>query len=340
MRAFFVLARLRALEVLRQPSSALFMLGFPAILLLVLGGVFANGHPFERRRIALVEGRATAAEVEALTRTLTAHDELQVSRVPDRARADGMLRARMVNAVLVLDEPRSTLIVGPREELFGRGVVSVLDREIELAPLAIPRWGYVHYLFPGVLAFSILLSGLFGMGYSMVRYRQSLFLKKLATTPLSRSTFVASQIAARATLVLAQVAIVVLTAVLAFELPVSVVSLGWIALVSTLGLVTFLGVGFAIACTVRTEALMIDVINAVNLPLVFLSEMFFPLDALPAPLMHAAEVLPSTLLVRALREAVLTPAPSIAVLLPSIIGLALWSLITFAISLRLFRWHD
>lgn len=52
--------------------------------------------------------------------------------------------------------------------------------------MAVPKWGYVHYLFPGLLTFSVLLAGLFGMGYGMVRFRATLLLKKLATTPLSR----------------------------------------------------------------------------------------------------------------------------------------------------------
>src|SRR5690606_40152045 len=112
----------------------------------------------------------------------------------------------------------------------------------------VPRWGYVHYLFPGLLTFSVLLSGLFGMGYVMVSYRQSLFLKKLATTQLSKSSFVLAQIVSRSVLVLGQNALLLLLGYFAFELPLSLPAVGWLALISTLGLLTFMGLGFVLAC--------------------------------------------------------------------------------------------
>ncbi len=80
------------------------------------------------------------------------------------------------------------------------------------------------------------------MGYAMVRYRQSLFLKKLATTPLRRSTFIAAQLLGRSLLVLLQVALLVLCGALVFDLPLSGRAVVELFGLSLLGLLVFAGV--------------------------------------------------------------------------------------------------
>ena len=114
------------------------------------------------------------------------------------------------------------------------------------------------------------------MGYTMVRFRQNLFLKKLATTPLRRSTFVGAQIASRSVLVLVQVSLLVVVAVVLFHLPMSLPAAAWTALIAVLGLITFMGVGFVLACLVEAEGVVNDIINSLITPLVLFSEIFFP----------------------------------------------------------------
>lgn len=345
MRAFLLLTRMRVLDVMRKRSSAAFFMLLPLALLGVVGLVFANGHPFERRHVALVDlAGGGEAELAAIGEAVRAHDEIRVTRLPTEAAATGRLRSRMVSAVVVRERVAGAigtrLVVGPRDSVFARGLAEVMPapparRDV----LDVPAFGYVHYLFPGVLTFSVLLAGLFGMGHAMVRFRQTLFLKKLATTPLPKHTFVAAQIVARALLVMVQLVVLVGGAMLVFDLPVTLAGLGWTAVITLLGLLTFMGMGFALACAVETEELMVDVINAVNLILVFLSELFFPVDGLAAPLPAISELLPSTHMVRLAREVLLHGVTDPATLAPGLVHLSVWAAATFALSLWLFRWH-
>ncbi len=204
----------------------------------------------------------------------------------------------------------------------------------------VPRGGYVHYLFPGILTFSVMLSGLFATGYTLVLYRQNRFLKKLATTPIRKATFVAAQVSARSLLVLAQVALLVAAACLGFGMRCDLVAAGWLLLITTLGLLAFMGVGFALACVIKSEDLVVDVISAVNLPLVLLSEIFFPLGSLPRPLAVVGELLPSTEMVRLSRAVLLYGETSPSALAGGLGGLALWSGASFRLSLLLFKWHE
>ncbi len=44
---------------------------------------------------------------------------------------------------------------------------------------------YVDWLFPGILGMNVMFSGIFGVGYVVLRYRKNGFLKRLHATPLS-----------------------------------------------------------------------------------------------------------------------------------------------------------
>jgi ABC-type multidrug transport system permease subunit len=337
MKALYLLTRMRVLDVLRTASSAILFLGLPVILLIITAIVFANGHPFEKRTI-VVAAPATAAA--PMLTALAGFPEVRTEYVSSPELASGKLRARMANAILLNDGPSAWVLrASANDRLLAYGLQGQLPQAPRVEIVGVPRWGYIHFLFPGLLSSSIMLAGLFGMGYTMVRYRQSLFLKKLSTTPLRRSTFITAQLLGRSLLVLLQMALQVGCGVLFFQLPLSARSLLEVTLLTVLGLLVFSGVGFAIACAIKTEALMMDLLMAILLPLTLLSGIFFPVDLLPGPLALLSNLLPGAMLVDATRAALLyggaIPAQSVQVL-----GLCIWGGTTFLLSLALFRWHD
>lgn len=328
-RTLWLLGRLRLKEMIHSPGSAALYLGFPTVLMVLVGLVFAGGHPFERRAVALVdEPAATEARLERFP-------ELRLER-DDAPVALAKLRARALNALVL----PGRIAVGPRDELFARGLASALGDHRTVELVEVPRWGYVHYLFPGLLVLVIVAGGLLGMGYSMVRYRSNQFLKKLATTPLGRATFVAAQIGSRTALVLGQLVLLVAAAKLAFDLPLTVAGALWLTALAVLGLVTFLGAGFLIACAIRNEANLLDLINVLMMPIVFFSEIFFSVDVLPAPLAAVARALPSTQLTRLTRAVLLYGQTDPAALAHGLAILGLWAVGTYAVAVRAFRWYD
>ena len=342
MNAFLVLLRIRLLDVLRSRSSTGFVLIFPVVLLAVLGLVFMHGHPFERRYVAIVATDPHNSAVDACVRKLETFDEVRVSHERTEAEAMGKLRSRMTSAVLVAapDGSDVTLRIGERDRIFGSGLVTVLPVPARIEVVSAPRFGYVHYLFPGILAFSVLTAGLFGMGYPMAVFRQSLFLKKLATTPLPKHTFIAANVATRSILVLVQVVLLLLIAHFAFAMPLTLVSFFWMLVISLLGVFVFLGAGFAIATKIKNPELLVDIISAINFPLVFFSEIFFPLDGLPKPLAAFGSLLPSTEMVRLSRAVLLYGARDISDLAGGLGLLGGWAIVMFAISLLTFKWHE
>jgi ABC-2 type transport system permease protein len=328
VNAFWLLTKLRIFDVLRSRSSLGFFLALPLLVMIATSFVFKNGHPFERRTLVLVGDVSEPA--------LANVDGLRLERAPSLRVAEEMLRTHIASAVLVRRDNALTLLTTRQERIFAEGL-QARARSTEIALLPDADWGYVHYLFPGLLAFTVLFSGLFGTGYTLALYRQNLFLKKLATTPLRKRSFIGALLISRGLLVLVQVALLVLTMVLGFAMPWTVGSMLRTFAVCALGLGTFLGLGFALACLIRGAEILADILSAISAPLVLLSEMFFPLHSLPAPLATLGAALPSTQLVRLLRSVLLYDESGEALWLGMAI-LGAWALSSFALSFKLFKW--
>jgi ABC-2 type transport system permease protein len=334
--ALAVLVRIRLAQIVRQPSGAFWFFALPLLLLGLAMGLFDRGHPFERRHLAITsDGLDVRNALDAYVRT----GGLAIDVVPDETRGRARLDTRVLSAVVVTEPSRTRVLVGERDALFGRGVAAAIGGPAVLEIVPVAPNGYVRFLVPGMLAQGIVVAGLFGMGSAMVRYRQSRFLRKLATTPLSRGDFVLSQILARTVLVLLQLLVLLVFARLVLHLPFDVAAIGWVLLVGAAGLVTFMGVGFVVSCLVTTEDLAVDVINALTIPIALLSEIFFSTDELPRPLAWLSSALPSTQMVRAMRAVLLHGDEPGAAVFPALAILGAWALVSYAVAVRTFQWR-
>jgi ABC-type multidrug transport system permease subunit len=334
LRALWALARLRVFDVLRSLSASLAFLGLPVVILLVLAVVFAKGQPFEERSLSLV---GTIDGIEQLALPLASQAGLRLERAGDLDEGRLRLRARATTALLYRADGELVLELGAKEELWGRGVVSLLPgARLHLVPLG--SLGYVQFLFPGLLCSSVMFAGMFGMGYAMARYRQNQFLKKLATLPVSRATFVLAQILGRGSLALGQIVLLLLAGWLALGLRPSLSGMAGALLVGTLGLFVFSGIGFLLSALIETEAVVSDVISGLTLPFTLFSGVFFPLEALPGWLAAPCRWLPSTLMLDAARATLLYDVGLLS-LGAQLGGLVLWALSVFGLGVKLFRWH-
>jgi ABC-2 type transport system permease protein len=96
--------------------------------------------------------------------------------------------------------------------------------------------------------------------------------------------------------------------------------------------------GFAVSGWARTEDVAAPVANAIALPMMFLSGVFFPRDAMPEALRAVADFLPLSYLADALRN-VAVDCASLWSQWENVLGLTVWLAVTFFIAVRLFRWE-
>lgn len=115
-------------------------------------------------------------------------------------------------------------------------------------------------------------------------------------------------------------------------------NLGAIVLLALLGGAVFVSMGFAVSGWAGSEDVAAPVANAIALPMMFLSGVFFPRDAMPETLRAVADFLPLSYLADALRD-VAIDGQTLWSQWDDVLGLTVWLAVTFFVAVRLFRWE-
>jgi ABC-2 type transport system permease protein len=196
--------------------------------------------------------------------------------------------------------------------------------------------GYIDFLVPGIVGMTVMQLGLFGVSFGFVQLKRTGALRRLFATPTSPAYFLSAQVLSRLVIAVAQVAIL-LGVGLAFGLQMFG-SYAVLAVIVVLGSVIFLAVGFAIAGWAKNEDQAAPVANLVSLPMLFLSGVFFPRDAMPDFLANITQFMPLTYVNEALR-AVVNEGAGIFDLGSQLLGMGVWAAICFGLAVWLFRWE-
>jgi ABC-2 type transport system permease protein len=200
-----------------------------------------------------------------------------------------------------------------------------------------PGGRYIDFLIPGIVGMNIMSGGLWGVGFNLVDMRIKRLLKRLVAAPMRRPDFLAAHLAMRLVFMVIEVSFVLTFGHLAFGVPVRG-SLPAVFAVGALGALCFGGLGLLVGSRARRMETVTGLMNVVMMPMFVLSGIFFSADRFPDVLQPLIRILPLTALNDALRAVVLEGTSLMALPLPLGI-LFLWTILTFAIGLRLFRWN-
>ncbi len=197
--------------------------------------------------------------------------------------------------------------------------------------------GYTDFLIPGIIALSVMQTGLFTVLYTFVHLRQRGILRRLKATPLRATDFLAAQVGTRLILAAAQTLILVLIALLVFRIHIYG-NVGWLLLVAVLGAAVFLALGFAISGSTGSVESAAPIANLIGLPMIVLSGVFFSRGGMPGWLHGITDLLPLTYLVDALRH-VSYDGFGLLDIRGDIAGMLVWLAISGVLAVRLFRWE-
>ncbi len=192
----------------------------------------------------------------------------------------------------------------------------------------------IDFLVPGVLALAVMSTAMVSLGIATGFERRYGVLKRLGSTPLSRSGLLMAKTAN-------VLAIEALQAVLIIAVGVA---LGWDPNAGVLpafgllliGTVAFAGIGMLMAGTLRAEA-NLAAANGLFLVLLFLGGMAYPLARLPDALEVFAKALPAAALAECVRGVLASPSH-----LPvgELLVLLVWALGAPLLAIRFFRWEE
>ena len=197
---------------------------------------------------------------------------------------------------------------------------------------------YLDFVVPGLLAFSIMNIAVAGSGFNIVEYRRKGILKRLFVTPIEPRDFIGGLVIARLLICLVQITGLLLAAIFLFNV-IFVGNLASIYIFILFGTVIFLSIGFSLGSIAKSQQAIIAIGNLVTFPQMILSGIFFPIESLPELIQPVANLLPLSFISSGLREIAINGA-TLAELIPDIIGMMLWAVLTLFLAIRLFVWKE
>ncbi|WP_319557623.1 ABC transporter permease [Thiomicrorhabdus sp.] len=197
---------------------------------------------------------------------------------------------------------------------------------------------YIDWVVPGVIGMNIMFGALFGVGFVIVRYRKSGYLKRLNATPLKPVEFILAQLLSRLIIVvfLAAVIFVVSQWILGFAMNGSYFDL---LVVTILGSLSMIAMSLIVTARVGSEELAGGLLNLLSWPMMLLSGVWFSLEGSHPILQWLAQLLPLTHMLDAVR-AITIDGEGLSDLLQPMAILSVMTLLFIALGSYFFKWSD
>jgi ABC-2 type transport system permease protein len=192
------------------------------------------------------------------------------------------------------------------------------------------------YLLAGLLGYGVISTAFASLAISLVIRRESGVLKRVRGTPLPTGVYLCALVAS--TLI-----VIALEALAQIAIGHFLLDADWprapgsLVLALLLGSVAFAALGLALTGIVQSAEGSSALVNAVYLPVAFISGVFFSVEAMPGFLEALAEVSPLTYLLRLVRDAFVAES-SISESPGAVAVLLFWGFAGAILALRTFRW--
>lgn len=197
--------------------------------------------------------------------------------------------------------------------------------------------GGYQFLLAGMIGYGAAATTFAGLALLLVIRRESGVLKRLRATPLPAGTYIGAVLSSIIVIYLLEAAILIALARIAFDVPVPS-SLLSLLVVLLIGAGSFAALGVALAALIRSAEGSSAVVNAVYLPVSFISGAFFSEGAFPPVLRAIGDVLPLSHLIRLSRDVIAFDEP-VWDHLGAVAVIAAWGLAGLVVAVRGFRWE-
>jgi ABC-2 type transport system permease protein len=208
---------------------------------------------------------------------------------------------------------------------------------LDAKPVQSRNLTYVDFLVPGMIALSIMQTGLFGVVFTFVQWKQRGILRRLMATPMRVRDFFFSQLVTRLATVALQIVVLLAVGYFLFHFHFAG-NLLYLLIVGIIGGGIFLAMGLAISGASKSEETAAPIANLVSLPLMFLSGIFFSRSNMPEWLQTVTQYSPLTYVSDALRS-ISVDGASLWAIRTDLLGIFVWLAIAVVLATRLFKWE-
>jgi ABC-2 type transport system permease protein len=347
---------------LREREVLFWMFIFPVLLILILGFVFGSSGDI-RLEVGVVDLDDSQMS-QAIIQILESIDAIVVTEGSEEEERSA-LKDDDRSAVIIIDEGfgdkvdqgqagEITMIVNQSDvntAQVASGVLKGIIEDIVRMKVNAPEiitineeqeedvedFEYVDFMVPGVLAIVIMFGGIFGYADEVAVRREKGILRRVKVSPISLSTFLGAGMSIVLITALIQAVILLILGALVFKIKING-NYFYMAVVVIIGAASFVALGFMISSLAKNSKSAMLAANAVGMPMMFLSGVFFSIEWVPAAIGVIARLLPLYYFAEALREVMINGA-NLADVWIDLVVLIVFGLVCFAIAVRFFRWE-
>ena len=351
----------------REKTTMFFTFAFPIVLILVFGTIFMSQDSMEYRLSVqdLDQSNASAESVKALAR----NGKFKITSVDPAVDAAKYVRDSKVNLVLVIPkgyesslmqrmmlkdfnasvnityiyDPSSSSVMTKIQILnavlagINQGIAGVppFIRSAERSILT-RKYRFIEFFVPGIIAMSVMTLSLFGTVDSDTELRQKGVIRKLSTTPITRSDWILSNILYHFILAVISTVLMLLVSYAVFDVSLHIDA--WFLAFVLLDVFAFVGTGMILTRFVKDAQSAAAAANAISYPMMFLSGSFFPIELMPGLLQKIARALPLYYVNEGLRASMVFEDNMVALRSAAIIGV--YAAVVFILGVMATKWEE
>lgn len=193
------------------------------------------------------------------------------------------------------------------------------------------------YVFSGLLGFTILSLGIFGMANGFPVEKKTGRLRRLRATPLRASQLIIATAIEYLLIGLVSLALMFAVGLWVFDFSMRG-NYFELIIFTIIGILTMFGFGLAIGGWAKNEQQSAPLSNLLAFPMMFLSGTFFPRFLMPEWLQSLTGYLPLTPIIDGLRY-IMTEGRHLVALGGELLMIGIWLVVIYFIAIRVFRWE-
>lgn len=363
MKPVLALASVITKRYMRDKTALFFTFLFPLVFLIVFGFIFKGGSGanfdvavFDYSNTELSKSFLdTAKKTGVLTIKDIATEDLAKQKI-SRSEIDAYLVIPDTFGKLDANgQPSGTILLrysagneqtGQALNAFLGAVVSGVNNQISpyTPPLTITnepqninKVSRFDYVLAGLLGFSLMSLGIFGVVNGFVSDKKTGAIGRLRVTPLKAWQLIVATALNRVVVAFMSVALMLGVSALIFDFRMkgSWPSFIFVTLLSAL---CMFGIGLGLGGWAKSEEQAAPLANLVTFPMMFLSGVFFPVFIMPQFMQTISKFIPLTPIVESFRM-ILTEGKTVFDLGPQLLVILVWTVLAYIIAGKVFRWE-
>ena len=303
LKKFTWMIRKELISLKRHPGRLVSIILFPIIMILLFG--YGMGGEMTDLPIVVVsqsDGNLTDLTLNTIKSTDTYH---VVKVMDDQGKAEKMVDRGEVKAAIIMPEDYDDTNSSNQ-----KAVTLYLDSSDQMASQILDSSTQAIFsklsnmVAAGSVTMTVMMSCMMGMGATIAGERETGELARLFMTPTSVSTVIGGKIAAKLVIELVRAVILILMAILLFNVSIKG-GLLQTFIVLVFGALCFVGFGIMLSARTQTQEDYAQIVMPFSMPMMFVSGVFYPIETMPWILQKLAYVFPLTYLNDAMRGVML-----------------------------------